>query len=212
MIKKSLFLLFTLMLITSLCYATEPNNNQSMADKVAMAMFTGETKKLAILLDAPVTYADNEAIRKLVPEKVAKIFKSPNFEILPFDDAQMQKKIYREEHNMVTSDYATISALKMADVQALGKQLGADYILFLNVNNTMPRISAGFFSMSFKTTITCDMRLMKVTDGKYSFMKQAVKDGSSTAVMYGVPSFNGAYRDALDKSLEDLNAIDTSKL
>ena len=212
MMKKVLSILFALMMLSSFCYASEVKSEESMADKVTTAKFTGEVKKLAILLDAPMTYADNEKIRTLVPEKVASIFKKPKFEILPFDDAQMQKKIYREENNMVTSDYATISALKMADVQALGKQLGADYVLFLNVHNTMPRVGVGFFSMSFKTTITCDMRLMNVADGKYSFMKQVVKDGSSTAVMYGVPSFDSAYRDALSKALEGLSAIDTSNL
>jgi hypothetical protein len=200
------------MMLSSFCYADEVKNQESMADKLAAARFTGEVKKVAILLDAPMTYADNENIRKLVPEKATSIFKKPKFQILPFDDAQMQKKIYREEHNMVTSDYRTISALKMADVQSLGKQLGADYVLFLNVHNTMPRLGVGFFSMSFKTTITCDMRLMNVVDGKYTFMKQIVRDGSSTAVMYGIPSFDGAYRDALSKSLAELNTIDTSNL
>jgi len=212
MMKKALLVLFALMMLSSFCYANEAKNEESMADKVAAARFTGDVKKVAILLDAPITYADNENIRKLVPEKAASIFKKPKFAILPFDDAQMQKKIYREEHNMVTSDYSTINALKMADVQALGKQIGADYVLSLNVHNTMPRVGVGFFSMSFKTTITCDMRLMNVTDGKYTFMKQVVKDGSSTAVMYGLPSFDGAYRDALSKSLVELSAIDTSNL
>ena len=80
-----------------------------------------------------MTYRDNKNIRKLFPKKVASIFLKKKFEILPFDDAQMQKKNYHEENNMVTSDYATISTLKMANFQALRKQLSVDYVLFLNV-------------------------------------------------------------------------------
>ena len=55
------------------------------------------------------------------------------------------------------------------------------------------------------------MRFMNVANGKYSFMKQIVKAGNSTAAMYGVPSFDSAYR-AASKTLEGLSAIATNKL
>lgn len=206
MMKKIFLVLSTLMFMCSACFA------ESMSEKVAQAAFIGEVKKVAILMDAPVTYADNERIREMVPQKASEIFKKPKFEILSFEESQMMKKIYREENNMITIDYATsITPLKMADVKALGENLGADYVLLLNVTNSAPRVGAGLFSVSFKTTITCDARLMDVNAGKYIMMKQTVKDGKSTAVLAGIPSFDKAYQEALEKSLTELQ-INTANL
>lgn len=206
MMKKVLLMVCLMMLVCLTCSA------ESMADRVANATFEGTVKKVSVLLDAPVTYADNEEIRKLIPAKASEIFKRPKFEVLPFDEGQMMKKIYREENNMITIDYATsITPLKMADVKAIGESLGSDYVLLLNVNNTAPRMGVGLFSVSFKTTITCDARLMDVQSGKYVMMKQTVKDGSSTAVLAGVPSFDNAYKDALAKSINELK-VDTTNL
>lgn len=209
MMRKIILVLFTIMMMVSVCYAD--SKKETMADKIAAANYTGEVKTVTVILDAPVTYADNETIRNAVPKKAKEIFKTPQFEINDFDTTQMQVKIYREENGMITSDYATITTLKMADVQEIGKMENADYVLFLNVNNTAPRFSAGFMSMSFKTTITCDARVMDVTTGKYVIMKRFVKDGKSTAVLGGIPSFDKAYQEALEKALDELK-LDTTTL
>ena len=151
----------------------------------------------------------NETIRTVVKDKSASIFKKPQFDIVSFEDTQQAVKIYREEHSMIATNNV-YQALKMADVQAIGKQLGTDYVFMLKVNNDAPRMSAGFFTVSFKTTITCDARVMNVAEGKYNYMKTFIKDGSSSAAL-GVPSFNNAYKEALGKALEEIK-IDTNTL
>lgn len=205
--KKVLLMVMGLLLLASTCVAGP------MSERVAeMATFDGDVKKVAVLLDAPVTYADNERVRELIPQRAAEIFPKPKFEILPFEESQMAKKIYREENGLITLDGAVaLTPLKMADVKALGEELGANYVLLMNVSNSAPRVGIGLFSSSFKTTITCDTRLMDVSAGKYIIMKQTVKDGKSTAVLGGVPSFDRAYQDALTKSIAEFE-IDTTKI
>jgi hypothetical protein len=176
-----------------------------MKNDKSVAMFTEKVKKIAVLLEAPLTTANNKIFYKIVPEKVAKIFKLPKFDVLPFSVSQTQRKIYREEHNI-------LNVLKMTDVQTIGKQLGADYVLFLIISNNIPRNAQKILSTNLIITITCDIRLMNVTTGEYTFADQVVKDGSGWAFLNIHPSFYDTYSDALNKTLDELSIIDTSKL
>ena len=46
---------------------------------------------------------------------------------------------------------------------------------------------------------------MDVKEAKYIFMKEIAKDGKSTAIMGGMPSFQKAYREAIEKSLSEVH-------
>lgn len=220
--KKILLMIMCLCLFSSVCFA------ESMADRVAKNLaYTGETKRVSVLLDAPVSYADNEEIRHMVVEKAEELFPSPKFIVNPFEDGQMMKKIYREEHGMATNPetigYDFGPKLKMADIKAIGESLNADYVLFIQVSNSQPQVSGGgtfipFFgsvsSSKVKATITCDIRVLDVKAGRYTVMKEIVKEGksSSTSVM-GIgsdgPSFSKAYMEAIERCLYEAD-IDTS--
>ena len=204
--KKVLLLIGMLMLLCTTCVAAE-----TMAEKVANAQFDASTaKRIVVFLDAPMTYADNEKIRTLVPAKSKLLFPRPKYDLVPYDDAQMALKIYREEHDMTINNY-TVKNLKIADIQALGKGAKADYAMVLIVRNSYPRVSSGFMSVSFKTTVTCDIRILNVTSGQYVLSKQIVKDGTSTSYMGGIPSFDNAYSEALEKALSEVQ-VDHAKL
>lgn len=174
---------------------------------------------VAIILDAPAIYADNEKLQKTVPSFAQKNFPAPKFAVLPFEEAQTQVKIYREENNLVALqqdiDYQAADQsripLKQKDLLALGKSLHADYILLLVLSNTPPRMASGFFDVSYKTTITVDIRLFDVKTNKYIYLKQIRKDGKSTAILGGLPSFNNAYNNAVEKALKEI-VIDTSNI
>jgi len=176
-----------------------------MKDDKSAAMFTEEVKKIAVLLEAPFTTANNKIFYKVVPEKVAKIFKLPKFDVFPFSVSQTQKRIYREEHNI-------LNVLKMTDVQTIGKRLGADYVLFLLVDNDIPRSAQKILSTDLIVTITCDIRLMNVATGEYTFADRVVKDGRDWSFLNIRPSFDDTYSDALNKALDELSIIDTSNL
>lgn len=172
--------------------------------------YKGPVKVVAVMLDAPMTYVNNETVRTLVPKKAKEIFKAPKFNVLPYDDSQMEFKIYREENDMIYNQYVS-KPLKRSDLQAMGNELDANYILLIRLTNGAPRVSAGLFSVSFKTSINCDVRLLDVSQAKYVANKNIVKDGKSTAVIAGIPSYDKAYNDALKKALDELT-LDTLKL
>ena len=199
MFKKSTFLsILTLFLLSSICSA-------------ALADFSATPKKtVGIFVEAPLTYVNNETVREMVPAKVKEKFPANRFKILPYDDTNMALKIYKEENDMYVNEFFS-QPIKRADLQKIAKELGCDYAFFIRIENSMPRVSAGLFSTSFRTTVTCDVRLLDVATGKYIVNKQIVKDGSSTAIYAGVPSFDRAYNEALEKALNEIK-IDVNQI
>ncbi|MBP2654271.1 MAG: hypothetical protein H6Q73_1840 [Firmicutes bacterium] len=169
-----------------------------------------KAKVVGVFLEAPITYVNNEKIRAMLPEKVRAIFPEYKFEIIPFDTTELAVRTYREDNRMVFNQYYS-QPLNRKDIQQIGKQIKADYALFINISNGIPQVSSGLLSVSFKTTVTCDVRLLDIATGEYILSKQIIKDGKSTAVYAGVPSFDKAYNEAIEKALKELT-IDTSSL
>ncbi|MBP2653369.1 MAG: hypothetical protein H6Q73_938 [Firmicutes bacterium] len=167
-------------------------------------------KTVGIFLDAPMSYVDNETVRTLIPEKAKELFPRLKFDLLPFDKTEMALRTYREDHRMIVNQYFS-QPLNRNDIQAIGKDLSCDYALFIKISNGPPRVSSGLLSTTFKTTVICDVRLLDIATGNYIISKQIVKDGKSTAIYAGVPSFDKAYNEALEKTLKELT-IDTSTL
>ncbi len=164
---------------------------------------TAEAKTVGIFLDAPVTWVNNETVRTMVPAKVKEKLTGLGLTLLPFDTTTLAMRTYREDNRMIVNQYYA-QPLNRADIQKICKELNAQYAIFIQVSNAPPRFSAGLFSMTFRTTVTCDIRVLDVETGKYTVSKEIVKDGSSTAVVAGVPSFDNAYREALEKGLDEM--------
>lgn len=168
-------------------------------------------KTVGIFLEAPNTYVGNEKVRKVIPEKTIPMFPKQLFNVLPFDQTSMAVRTYKEDNRMIVNQYMS-QPLNRSDIQKIGKELKCDYVLFLKVDNSPPRFGAGMFSMSFKTTVTVDVRLLNIENMQYLMSKEIVKDGSSTAVYMGVPSFENAYAEALQKALDEFQIPKTTLL
>lgn len=186
MFKKIILAVAVLLLVVSSCFAADV-----------------QPKTIGVFLDAPSTYVNNETVRKMIPEKAKTLFPSPNYNVLPFDQTQMEMRTYREDNRMIVNQYYS-QPLNREDIQKISKGLNCDYALFITVSNAAPRVSSGLFSVTFRTSVTCDVRLLNIETGKYIMSKEIVKDGSSTAVVAGVPSFDKAYNEALEKALDEL--------
>lgn len=196
---KKLLVLVLLLTFSGFC-AAAPDTTPPVNPPAVTEIPTFKT--IGIFLEAPNTYASNEKVRTLVPEKTIPMFPKQMFTVLPFDQTAMAVRTYKEDNRMIINQYVT-TPLNRADIQKIGKELKCDYVLFLKVDNSPPRFGAGLFSMSFKTTVTVDVRLLNIETNQYLMSKEIVKDGSSTAVYMGVPSFDNAYAEALQKALDD---------
>lgn len=164
---------------------------------------------IGVFLDAPVAFVNNETVRTMVTEKASKLFPANKFNLLSFDTTSNELRTFKEDHRMFTSpEYS--QPVNRLDIQKIGGNLNCDYALFILINNDTPRFSSGLFSVKYKTTVTCDVRLLDINTGNYLASKQITKEGSSAAV-YNVPTFDKAYKEALGKALDEFT-IDTSLL
>lgn len=172
-------------------------------------------QKVAIFLEAPLTFCNDAKVHTMVDEKAQAIFTKDKFEVLPLSDSLSAIQLYREEHDMASlvssgwSGYAV--PMKKEHVQDIGQNLACDYVFFVRLTNDVPRYSAGFMTATAKTNITCDARVMNVAKGEYTFMKQLITEGKSTSVYMGTPSFEKAYFRAFEKALKEIK-IDTEKI
>lgn len=210
MVKKVLYILVAALFLSATCRADTPNTTPPAQAAGGEISFSLSPKIVGVFLEASVTYVNNEKVRKLVPEKAAKLFPSTKFNLLPFDTTAMALRTYKEDNRMVVNQYYS-QPVNRADIQKIAKELKCDYALFIIVTNDAPRVSAGLFSTTFRTTVTCDVRLLNVETANYLTSKQIVKDGSSTGIIMGIPSFDNAYNEALEKALDELT-LDTTKL
>jgi hypothetical protein len=204
--KKLFGVLTSLILMSAIAFA-EPANSPISFDT---SLPDSPRKVVGIFLEAPVTYVNNEKVRILVPEKAASLFPKSQYNVLPFDTTSMALRTYKEDNRMVVNQYYS-KPVNRFDIQKIAKELKCDYALFIIVSNDAPRVSSGLFSISFKTTVTCDVRLLRVENAEYLISKQIVKDGQSTSIYMGVPSFDNAYSEALTKALNEIT-LDLSKL
>lgn len=167
-------------------------------------------KVVGVFLEAPVVFLNNEAVHVLIPEKAAEMFSKNRFKLLPFDQTERTMRTYKEDNRMIMNQYASMP-LNRADFQTICKDLGADYALAISVTNGAPRASSALFVVTFKASITCDVRLLDINTGEYVISKQIVKDGTSSGTAFGMPSFDHAYNEALRMALDELT-IETLRL
>jgi hypothetical protein len=169
------------------------------------------TPTIGIFLEAPVTFVNNETVRTKVPEKAKSLFPESEFNVLSFEKTTTALRTYKEDNRMVVNQYYS-QPVNREDIRKIATNLGCDYALFIIITNDAPRLSSmSILHRTFATTVTCDVRLLNIKTGEYVISKQIIKDGTSTGVYVGVPSFDAAYKRALDKVLDELT-VDTSLL
>lgn len=215
--RRLFVVLAFLLLLASMASANEVTSNDVIpSDDTPLShdiytMLSSPKKVVGVFLEAPLSFVDNETVRKLVPDKASEIFAGSKFKLLPFDETAIALRTYQEDHRMIINEYYS-TPLNRADIQSIGKELGLTYALFIKITNSAPRASYVLFATTFKTTVTCDIRLLDIETSKYLISKQIVKDGSTSMLaLLGMPDFNDAYNNALKKALNELE-IDTSKL
>ena len=212
--KISFITLFLALLfsVNTFAYAAQEDNqaqNKSKLHDIMQDYDSTGKKVIGIVVEAPIAYVSNETVRKLIPEKVSALFAKSRFMLLPFEETTMAVRTYREDNRMKDEDYYS-DPLNRQDIVNILKPLKCDYAFIIKITNSDARWSQGAFSSSYKTTVTCDIRLLDIATNEYRISKQIIKDGKSTSVL-GSPSFDRAYNDALVKALDELK-IDTSSL
>lgn len=162
-------------------------------------------EKVGILLEAPIEFCNDEKVHELIDNKTAVLFPKDRFEVMTTKDSVAATDNYRKANNMADmineGRGGYTKPMRMENVIGLGKQMGANYVLFFKLSNDAPKLGGNFLGMTVKANIICEIRVMNVSKGMYSINKQIVEKGKSTAIYQGIPSFNHAYFYAFTKAV-----------
>ncbi len=139
--------------------------------------------------------------------------KNSSHVLVPIADSDATVQIYREENGLVANyDYmvAGVQARDMSmskdDLANLSTKLGADYILYFRITNSMPTFSGGFMSAGQKVNVVTDFRVWDAKQKNYTFVKRyQTKGSSSTFYAGGAGSTTRAIEKGLKKALEQID-------
>lgn len=182
---------------------------------VAVILFAANSQayaaKVVVLLDAPTgTFTEPEKVYSLVEATLDKVLqKSSAYEILPPSDTENYIQIYREEHDMISSSGADEGAhdekwFKKEDINNICAHFGGNYVVYIRVTSTAPKVSVGLFSNSQKMNVVTDFRVWSNAKRDFAYMKRATTQGTSTAIYAGIGSSSRALEKGLKKGLAEI--------
>ena len=82
-----------------------------------------DSKNVAVILDFPTEFINNQKMNTMVMNKVQTAFAKPDYYIMPMENVQLAKNNYCEEHGIpiFVNQYSMNSELTLYDLKALGK-------------------------------------------------------------------------------------------
>lgn len=196
--------------------------NFSVLCMAAVIVFVAHSQayaaKIAVILDAPTgTFTEPEKVYSLVQTSLEKILRnSSEYEILPPSETENYVQIYREENDMIMSTGADEGShdekwLKKDDINKIGTHFNSDYVIYVRVTSTAPKVSVGLFSASQKANVVTDFRVWSNSKKDFAYMKRATTTGTSTAIYAGIGSSSRALEKALTKGLQEIEK-DSAKI
>lgn len=130
---------------------------------------------------------------------------------VPTADSDAVVQLYREERGRAVAEDGMVSgmvdrdlALNKDDLAALTKELGADYIFYFRITNSVPTYNYGFLTAGQKVNVITDFRIWDGKQGKYVFVKRYQTTGFSKSFYIGTGSTSHAIEKGLQKALEKI--------
>jgi len=167
-------------------------------------------KNVAVILEMPTgTFSEPEKVQATVLASLEKILGNLNdYNIAPVEDVASYVQVYREENDLVetvTAEGTAVEAfLKKADVDKIGKHFNSDYVIYLRVSSTVPKVSVGVFSTSQTVNAILDFRVWSDVVQDFTYIKRTTKSGTSSAIYAGIGSSARALDKALKKCLHEV--------
>lgn len=187
----------------------------TMAALVCMLSASVEAAQINTIIDTGSgMFAEPEKVYEEIDTTIKGWFPArAGHKFVPTADSDAIVQIYREEKGatvntdeMVAGTQARDVSMSKEDLAKLSSELGADYIMYFRVTNTVPTVSVGFMSAGQKTNVTTDFRIWDARAEKYVFVKRYQTTGSSNSFYMGVGSASKAVKNGLEKALKQISA------
>lgn len=172
-------------------------------------------ERVGIIMDAPETFYTNPKVQEMVDTQINALFPSGNYEVVPMDTGIKAMVNYRNSHGInarVTDPrggYSTL--LKKDDIAGIGRSMNCNLMVYSKLSNGATVMGHSMLSTTAKTTVACDFKVYNSSKGMFTYVRQYMDQGKSTAVYQGLPSSEHAYFYAYQKILKAVK-LDLTKL
>lgn len=163
-------------------------------------------QRVAVVMDAPETFYNNPTVHEMVDERLKVLFPAADYEVVPMAEGVKATISYRDAKGINSKvvdprgGYATI--LKREDIAAIGQRMGCNLVMYSKLSNGATKYGGNMLGTTAKTTVACDLKIYNSAKGMFSFVRQYMEQGKSTAIYAGLPSSEHAYYYAYDKILK----------
>ncbi len=165
-----------------------------------------DSKTVAVILDFPTEFVNNQKMNTMVMNKVQTAFAKPDYYIMPMENVQLVKNNYCDEHGIpkFVNQYDMNPTLTLYDLKTLGKTLQADYVYYISFTAGGVQQASGMFNSSSVTVGNCSVKVLDVHTEKYVYQKTVTAEGKSTSWLSDEYAPKKAYYHAIENCLKKI--------
>ena len=165
-----------------------------------------DSKTVAVILDFPTEFVNNQKMNTMVMNKVRTTFAKPDYYIMPMEKVQLAKNNYCDEHGIpkFVNQYDMNLTLTLYDLKTLGKTLQADYVYYISFTAGGVQQASGIFNSSSATVGNCSVKVLDMHTGKYVYQKTVTAEGKSTSWLSNEYAPKKAYYHAIENCLKKI--------
>lgn len=165
-----------------------------------------DSKTVAVILDFPTEFVNNQKMNTMVMNKVRTTFAKPDYYIMPMENVQLAKNNYCDEHGIpkFVNQYDMNLTLTLYDLKALGKTLQADYVYYISFTAGGVQQASGIFNSSSATVGNCSVKVLDMHTEKYVYQKTVTAEGKSTSWLSDEYAPKKAYYHAIENCLKKI--------
>lgn len=165
-----------------------------------------DSKTVAVILDFPMEFVNNQKMNTIVMNKVRTTFAKPDYYIMPMENVQLAKNNYCDEHGIpkFVNQYDMNLTLTLYDLKTLGKTLQADYVYYISFTAGGVQQASGIFNSSSATVGNCSVKVLDMHTEKYVYQKTVTAEGKSTSWLSDEYAPKKAYYHAIENCLKKI--------
>ncbi len=165
-----------------------------------------DSKTVAVILDFPTEFVNNQKMNTMVMNKVRTTFAKPDYYIMPMENVQLAKNNYCDEHGIpkFVNQYDMNLTLTLYDLKTLGKTLQADYVYYISFTAGGVQQASGIFNSSSATVGNCSVKVLDMHTEKYVYQKTVTAEGKSTSWLSDEYAPKKAYYHAIENCLKKI--------
>lgn len=159
--------------------------------------------KVAVIVDMPLMYGDEDKLEEEIIEKVNEWFPSNKYDVIDFNETRTLAVEYREENDMIiyTENTKEYKPLKITDIQEMLKEQQPDLVLNIRFARGAGKTVWTAWSRRTKINVLTDIRVLDFKNSNYVQRYQKT-EAVGSGDMWGNTSASRSFRKGIVAAME----------